>query len=114
MPGIGDRMVSGQLLGGGRIVPKSQYGREATVYIDPRGNMRLGEPSATILIHELVGHLHPNNAPSIENPNNAHDINRHYNRMMNVRMRGNYRSPHHGYQPKNMVWPAGSTGLYKK
>jgi hypothetical protein len=109
--------VDNQLAGGGyydgpSMLQRMLGVREANVYVDPRGYQRVGDPSSIILMHELIGHGHPVATPTAQNPSNAHDINRFYRAKLGLNPNVRYRTPHSGYQSKNMNWPR--TGLYRR
>ncbi len=98
----------GQLYGGGKANLSASGG---DIQVDPRGNMRAGEPSSVILLHELVGHGHPVATPTPGNINNAHDINRFYMNKLGLRIKAPYRTSHRGYKGE-VKWPA--INLYKR
>lgn len=91
-----------QAAGGGIFDPISS--REANVTIDPRGDQRVGIPSSVLLMHEIVGHGHPVATPSSIGENNAHDINRFYQKKLGITPKAGYRNPHRGYKGE-IAWP---------
>ncbi|MFW5804407.1 MAG: hypothetical protein ACOCWG_04145, partial [bacterium] len=63
---------------------------------------RLNEPSAVVLMHELVGHNHPIATAQNEKDNNAHYINYFFMKKLGISYPSfdPHTNPHKGYFPK--------------
>jgi hypothetical protein len=109
-------MWSGQRYRGGRFIEGGMFNRQnATVYVDPRGDLRTGIPSSIILMHELVGHGHP-----VGRNIAHHDVNYFYEEKLGIRRSVGYRNTYNeeripGHGPYKWRAPRLTrTGLFKR